>query len=310
MKIVIFGSGGVGGYFGGRLAQSGGDVVFIARGAHFDAIRREGLRVDSTDGDFIVQPAHATDDPSSLGKADLILLAVKAWQLDDAIPQMKPTIGNATAILPLMNGIEHMDKLLSAFGAEHVLGGVSRISAFIEAPGHIRHVGISPYIAYGEWNNSKSGRIANLDEMFKRASGVTAENPKDIQTAMWEKFIFIAATSGVGAFTRKPIGEYRGDPETRAMLKQALEETAAVARAMNIPIAGQFADTTMQRIDNLPPHTVASMQKDIMAGKPSELNEQTGAVIRMGKALNVPTPAHEKILAALLPLERRARTRD
>lgn len=309
MKIVIFGSGGVGGYFGGRLAQHGQDVTFIARGAHLDAIRENGLRVDSVDGDFIIRPAKAADDPASIGKADLILLAVKAWQLDDAVQKIKPLIGENTLILPLMNGIEHMEKLLSAFGKKHVLGGLSRISTFIEAPGHIRHVGIAPYIAFGEWDHTKSGRVQNLVEMFKSIPGITAENPPDIQIAMWEKFIFISATSGVGAYTRLPIGEIRANAETRSMLQNALEETAAVAHARGVGIAGNFVEATMQRIETIAPHVIPSMQKDMMEGRPSELNEQTGAVIRMGKTFNIPTPTHEKIYSSLLPIEQKARSR-
>jgi 2-dehydropantoate 2-reductase len=309
MKIVIFGAGGVGGYFGGRLAQGGQDVTFIARGAHLDAIRERGLRVDSVNGNFNIFPAQASDSPQAIVAADLILLCVKGWQLGDAVSQMQPLMGGETAILPLMNGMEHMDILLETFGAEHVLGGLCRISAFIEAPGHIRHVGIQPYLAFGEWDGSVSQRIQKLDVIFKPLEGVTAENPANIQTAMWEKFIFIAATSGVGAVIRKPLGDCRSDPETRAMLTSALEETAAIARARKIPIADNFVEATMTRIDNLPAHTVPSMQKDIMEGRPSELDQQTGAVTRMGKAANVRTPTHERILSVLSPLEQKARSR-
>jgi 2-dehydropantoate 2-reductase len=309
MKIVIFGTGGVGGYFGGRLAQSGQNVTFIARGTHLDAIREKGLRVDSVNGNFTIQPAQATDSPESIGAADLILLCVKGWHLNNAVMQMKSMMGGETVILPLMNGMEHMDVLLETFGAKHVLGGLCRISAFIEVPGHIRHVGIQPYMAYGEWDKSKSERVQKLDGIFKSLEGVTAENPADIQTAMWEKFIFIAATSGVGAVVRKPLGECRSDPQTRSMLQAALEETTAIARARKIPLAENFVEATMTRIDNLPAHTIPSMQKDITDGKPSELDQQTGAVIRMGKVLGVPTPTHEKLLATLMPLEQKARSR-
>lgn len=309
MKIVIFGTGGVGGYFGGRLAQQGQDVTFIARGAHLDAIRENGLRVDSVNGDFAISPAHVTDSPSDIDSADLILLCTKGWQLNEAVSQMKSLIGAGTIILPLLNGMEHMDALLETFGSEHVLGGLCRISAFIEAPGHIRHAGIQPYLAYGEWDNVNSERIQKLDSIFKSLNGVTAENPSDIQTAMWEKFIFIAATSGVGAYTRQTLGEYRSDPASRAMLKAALEETTAIARARSIAIAENFVETTLTRMDGLPPQTIASMQKDIMAGRPSELDQQTGAVIRMGRASNVKTPTHEKIYSILLPLEQKARSR-
>ena len=308
MKIAVFGTGGVGGYFGGRLAQSGQDVTFIARGAHLQAIREAGLNVESMDGNFIVQPANVTDDPKSIGGADLILLTTKAWQLNDAVQQMKPMIAENTVILPLLNGMEHMDTLLAHFGTEHVIGGFCRISAYIGGPGIIRHVGVKPYIAYGEWGNSTSERIQSIHALFSSITGIVAEIPADIQTAMWEKFIFIAGTSGVGAYTRKTIGEYRSNPETRAMLQHAIQETSAIAYAKGVNLAPDFADSTMKRIDTIDPSITASMQKDMMAGKPSELNEQTGAVIRMGKALGVLTPTHEKIFAALLPLEQKARS--
>lgn len=307
MKIVIFGTGGVGGYFGGRLAQNGEDVTFIARGAHLEAIREKGLRIESIDGDFTVHPAKATDSLKSIGVADLILLATKAWQLEDAIEQMKPLVGEDTMIVPLLNGMEHMDKLLESYGIRHVLGGLCRISAVIGGPGLIRHVGIKPYIAYGEWDTSKSERIQKLHTLFSSIQGIVAEIAVDIQTAMWEKFIFISGTSGIGSFTRQTTGEYRNNSESRTLLRTAMDETAAVARARGVPIADNFVEATMQRIDNLPADMTPSMQKDVMAGRPSELNEQTGAVIRMGKAAGVPTPTHEKFLAALLPLEQKAR---
>lgn len=307
MKIVVFGTGGVGGYFGGRLAQQGEDVTFIARGAHLEAIRETGLHVESIDGDFLVHPAKATDSPQALGKVDLVLITTKAWQLDEAIIQMKPLVGENTIILPLLNGMEHMDKLFEAYGAKHVLGGMCRISAVFAGPGLIRHVGVPPYITYGEWDNSKTERVRKLDALFKSARGMTAEISSNIQITMWEKFIFITGTSGVGAFTRQTTGEFRSNPESRALLFDSMNETASVARARGVPIAENFVEATMQRIDNLPAEMTASMQKDMMAGRPSELNEQTGAVIRMGKALGVRTPTHEKFFAALLPLEQSAR---
>ena len=307
MKIAIFGTGGVGGYFGGRLAQSGQDVTFLARGKHLNAIRENGLQIESADGNFTIQPAKATDSTESIGSVDLILLATKAWQLEEAIAQMKPLIGEKTVILPLLNGMEHMDKLIAAFGTQHVIGGLCRISVFINSPGVIRHVGVKPYIAYGEWDYSQSERLQSIHSAFTAIPGIIAEIPTNIHTAMWEKFIFITGTSGVGAYARKPLGEYRADPETRPMLINAFHETAAVARAMGVMIAENFVDETVQRLDNAPAGMMASMQKDMMEGRPSELNEQTGAVIRMGKAVGVPTPTHEKLLAALLPFEQKAR---
>lgn len=307
MKIVIFGTGGVGGYYGGRLAQQGADVTFLARGAHLAAICESGLRVESVDGDFTIHPAQATDSADSIGEADLVILATKAWQLDEAISEMKPLIGKETVILPLLNGMEHMQRLFDVFSAEHVIGGLCRISVFIAAPGVIRHVGVKPYIAYGEWDNTRSERIQRIHTLFNSISGIVAENPADIQQAMWEKFIFITGTSGVGAYARTPLGEYRADPKHRALLIDAFNETAAVARAMGVLIDDNFVNETVQRLDLAPAGMMASMQKDMMAGRPSELNEQIGAVVRMGRAAGVPTPTHEKLLAALMPLEQKAR---
>jgi 2-dehydropantoate 2-reductase len=307
MKFAIFGTGGVGGYFGGRLAQAGQDVTFIARGAHLAAIQASGLRVDSINGDFTIHPASVTDSPQTIGAVDVVVLAVKAWQLSDAIEHIQPLLGADTIILPLLNGMEHMDSLMAKFGREHLIGGLCRISVFIAAPGHIKHVGVPPYIAFGELDNSKSQRIESLYKIFTSLQGVTVEAPADITAAMWEKFIFISGTSGIGALTRQPVGDYRSNPESRAMLIAAMNETAAVARERGANISATFVDETIQRIDNLPPQMLASMQKDMMEGRPSELNEQTGAVIRMGKAVSVPTPTHEKIYAELLPREQKAR---
>jgi 2-dehydropantoate 2-reductase len=307
MRFAIFGTGGVGGYFGGRLAQAGQDVTFIARGAHLAAIQESGLRVDSINGDFLIHPAAVTDSPQSIGAVDVVILAMKGFHLDSALEQMMPLIGADTIILPLLNGMEHMGTLHSAFGQENLLGGLCRISAFIVAPGHIKHVGMPPNIAFGELDNSKSERVESLHKVFSTLQGATAEIPADINIAMWEKFIFISGTSGIGALTRQPVGEYRTDPESRKMLHDAMSETAAVARARGANISPTFVEETMQRVDNLPPQMLASMQKDMMEGRPSELNEQTGAVIRMGKAVNVPTPTHERIYTKLLPLENKAR---
>lgn len=214
-----------------------------------------------------------------------------------------------TVILPLLNGMEHMDELLAAFQRGNVLGGLCRISVFIEAPGYIRHVGVQPYIAFGELDNSKSQRVTDIHKMFSSLDGILVEVPTDIHVTMWEKFVFISGTSGVGAYTHQPIGAYRNDPEVRRMLIDAMNETVAVARARRVPLSESLVEDTMRRIDNLPYDMLASMQKAIMEGRPSELNEQTGAVIRLGKAVGVPTPTHQKLLEALLPLEQKARSR-
>ncbi|MDY6877780.1 MAG: 2-dehydropantoate 2-reductase [Chloroflexota bacterium] len=306
MRITVFGAGAVGGYFGGRLAQAGEEVTFIARGQQLRALRDQGLRVDSLQGDFVVQTVQATDDPAQVGVVDAVLVCVKAWQVTEAALACRPLVGPDTFVVPLQNGVEAPAQLAAVLGAGHVLGGLCRIVSFIVEPGHIRHAGLEPYVAYGELDNHPSERAARLQETFTRA-GVTVEIPPDIQAAMWKKFLFIAAFSGVGAVTRAPVGVLRSRPETRQMLEQAMHEVLAVARAREINLREEVIRQTMALIDSLPADGTASMQRDIMAGRPSELESQNGAVVRLGQEMGVATPLNTFIYHSLLPLESRAR---
>lgn len=307
MRIAVFGTGGVGGYFGGRLAQAGEEVIFIARGEHLRAITERGLRVGSIKGDFVIQPAQATDNPAEVGPVDAILVGVKAWDVPQAAQLMRPMVGPETFVVPLENGVEAPDQLAEVLGREHVLGGLCKIISAIVAPGHIRHAGIDPYIAFGELDGRKSERAERLRQVFARATGVTAEVSDDIQAAMWEKFVFIAAISGVGAVTRAPAGVIRSLPETRQMLEQAMREILAVARARGVALSDEVIPQTMAFIDAIPAEGTASMQRDIIAGRPSELDYQNGTVARLGRELGVPTPVNAFIYASLLPQELRAR---
>ena len=307
MKFVVFGTGGVGGYFGGRLAQAGHDVTFIARGMHLAAITESGLRVDSIGGDFAVNSAKATDSPQSVGEVDCVIVATKSWQLTESIEGLKHLVGEQTVVLPLLNGIEHMDFLLDAFGSRHVLGGLCRISSFVAGPGHITHVGVKPFISFGELDHEKSERVGELNDIFSALDGIDVEVPADIQVAMWEKFIFICSTSGVGAVTRQPFGIFRGIPQSRGMLISAIAEAANIGCARAVSLSDDIVKIIMGRIDALPEDMVASMQKDIMEERPSELEAQTGAVVRLGRELEIPTPTHEFIYASLLPMEMKAR---
>ncbi|RLC62817.1 MAG: 2-dehydropantoate 2-reductase, partial [Chloroflexi bacterium] len=198
MRIAIFGTGAVGGYFGGRLAQAGEEVVFIARGEQLQALRDHGLRVDSPQGDFVIHPVQATDDAAQVGIVDVVLVGVKAWQVPEAAQAMAPLVGADTFVVPLQNGVEAPSQLAAVLGDEHVLGGLCRIVSFVVEPGHVRHAGLEPYVAFGELDNRPSERVRRLQAAFARA-GVTAEIPADIGAAMWEKFLFIASFSGVGA---------------------------------------------------------------------------------------------------------------
>ena len=307
LRIAVFGTGAVGGYFGGRLAEAGVDVQFIARGRHLAAIREQGLRVSSIDGDFVVRLARVTDDPSALEPVDVVIVAVKAWQVPEAGHAIRPILREHTFVVPLQNGIEAPGQLVDVLGASRVIGGLCRLLSYVQAPGHIRHAGVAPYIAFGELDGSQSARVESLRQAFARARGVTVEVPPDIRAAMWKKFVFIAAVSGVGAVTRAPVGAIRSQPESRRLLQQSLEEIHAVSVASHVALPATTVADILAYIDTLPPETTASMQRDVMQGRPSELEAQVGAVMRLGDRLGVAVPLHRTIYAALLPLERKAR---
>jgi 2-dehydropantoate 2-reductase len=306
MRIAVFGAGGVGGYFGGRLAQAGEDVVFIARGDHLKAMVTHGLRVDSVKGDFVLKPVKATDDPAKAGIVDVILVGVKAWQVTNAAEAMRPMVGPETFVLPLQNGLEAPTQLAAVLGDQHVLGGLCGLSTYIVGPGHIRHAGADPFVRFGELDNRPSDRVKRLQKVFERA-GVIAKIPKDIHVALWMKFLLITAWSGVGALTRTPLGVWRSLPETRQMAESALQEIIRVAQARDIALPENAMPTTMKVYDSLPPDITSSMQRDIAEGRPSELDAQIGAVVRFGKEADVATPLHRLIYNSLLPMELRAR---
>jgi 2-dehydropantoate 2-reductase len=306
MRIVIFGTGGVGGYFGGRLAQSGEDVVFIARGAHLQAMREHGLKIDSIKGNFVVNSVQATDDPNEISPADVILVSVKAWQVPEAAQAMRPMVGPETVVVPLLNGVEAPAQLADALGAEHVIGGLCGIISFVAGPGHINHAGADPFINFGELDNNKSERVVSLRRAFEKATGITVKIPPDIQVAIWRKFLLVAPWSGIGAITRAPLGTFLGLPETRQMLQEVMQEVFSVAQARDIVLPKDVVDKTLTFMDSLPPSGTASMQRDIMEGRPSELEAQNGAVVRLGQAAGVATPLNTFIYHSLLPMELKA----
>jgi 2-dehydropantoate 2-reductase len=306
MRIAVIGAGGVGGYFGGKLAHGGADVVFIVRGATLDALRTRGLRVDSIKGDFVIERPNATDDPETAGKVDAIFVTVKAWQITEAAGQIKPMIGDDTMVIPLENGIDAPDQLAAVLGREHVLGGLCGIVSFIAAPGHIRHIGAEPFVMFGELDNRHTARVERLRDECLRA-GVQADIPSDIHHALWSKFVFIAPMSGIGAAARVPIGNWRSIPETRALAARAILEVADLARARGVDLGTEAVERTLSRFDGLPPDATSSLQRDIIDGKPSELDAQLGAVVRLGRTAGVPTPVCEALYDILLPQERKAR---
>ena len=298
MRIVIFGTGGVGGYFGGRLAQAGEDVTFIARGEHLRAIRTNGLKVDSSSGDFVVYPAQATDDVRELGETDLVIPGVKAWQVPDAARAIKPVVGPNTTVVPLQNGVEAVPQLVAELGPDSVIGGLCRIVSYVVAPGHIRHAGFTPTIIIGELDNRRSERIEKIAQVFRHAGLDTTIAP-DIQVALWTKFLFIASFSGVGAVADAPAGVLRSDPKWRAQMQSAMEEIYALAHARGVKLPPDSVANVMAAVDALPEDATSSMQRDIAAGKPSELESQNGAVVRMARDARLDVPTHTLIYESL-----------
>jgi len=307
MKIAILGTGAVGGYLGGRLAQAGKDVTFIARGKHLDAIVAEGLQVQSINGDFIIHPVTATDRPENIGNVDLVLCCVKSWQVPEVTGAIRMLVGPETLVIPIQNGVEAHTILSQELGAKHVLPGLCRMISMVEAPGHIRHAGADPYFTFGELDGRFTERTGKVAEEFTGAKGLTVEVSRNIIPELWKKFMLIAPWGGVGAITRSPIGIFRSMPETRKILIKSIQEVFDVAHANGVKIEEGAVDATIGFIDQLPPDGTASMQRDIMEGRPSELNEQCGAVVKYGKQGGIQTPVNRLIYHSLLPLERKAR---
>lgn len=306
MRIAVFGTGGVGGYFGGRLARAGEDVTFIARGEHLRAIKASGLTIDSTDGDFVISPAKATDSVGEVGEVDLVILGVKAWQVPEAARAIKPLVGSKTTVLPLQNGVDAVSQLVDELGSENVVGGLCRIVSYVVEPAHIRHAGFEPSIIIGEIDNRHTDRLAQIEQVFKNA-GLNITIAKDIQVALWTKFLFIASFSGVGAMANAPAGVLRSDPKWRGQMLNAMKEIYALAHTRGIKLPPDSIDKVMSSVDGLPEDATSSMQRDIAAGKPSELESQNGAIVRMANEAGVEVPTHVLIYQTLRPLEEKAR---
>jgi 2-dehydropantoate 2-reductase len=305
MKIAIMGTGGVGGYYGGLLSRTGQDVTFIARGAHLRAIREEGLKVKSVHGDFTVSPAKATDTPAEVGLVDMVLFVTKTYQTDEAAQLITPMVAQNTVIVSLQNGIDAADRIARVVGMEHMLGGVTWLSAAIEAPGLIGQYSQFRRIALGEFSGEATPRLkAALDAL--QATGATVEVSDVILKVLWTKFVFIAPVMAMGSLTRVTFGEYRNVPEARTVLTEAISEVAAVAKAKGVTLDKDVVDTTLAFIDSSAPGIKPSMQRDVESGKPSELEAIIGAVVRLGDEHNVPTPVMKFAYAMLKPGELKA----
>lgn len=308
MRIVIVGAGGVGALIGGLLAHAGSAVAFVARGAQLLALRRDGLRVESTRGSFRLPALEASDDPASLAPADAVLLAVKGWQVPDLAPRLAPLLAGGGCVVPLQNGVDAADALARALGERSVVGGLCHLSSWLEAPGHVKHVSAVLRVTIGERHAPRgaSPRVDALAAELRRAK-VDVVVTDDLDVALWQKLLFVGTSGAVGAVTRAPSGVYRALPETRALVAQAMEEIAAVARARGVKMPPDAVQHGLETLAQFAPNTTASMHRDIVAGRPSELFDQIGAVVRIASEVGVDVPVIRFLFASLLPQERAAR---
>jgi 2-dehydropantoate 2-reductase len=299
MKITIFGSGGVGGYFGGKLAAAGEDVTFLARGAHLAAMQNEGLHITSPLGDVHVPKVQATDRPQAIGPVDVVLFTVKLYDVDSAAATLAPMIGANTVVITLQNGVDAMDMVAKHVGADHVAGGAAYIVVVIDKPGHLRHT-TAQQLVFGERDGRRSDRLVAFEQAGIRA-GFQAQASTDVQAALWTKFVRLATWSGMTTVTRSPMGVVRDTPATYEMMMAAIDEVIAVGKAKGVNFPPDLMDGTINLIKNFPANSKSSMLEDIERGRRLELPWLSGAVVRIGKEAGVPTPIHQFITTVLTP---------
>jgi 2-dehydropantoate 2-reductase len=298
MKIAVMGTGGVGGWFGARLALSGEDVTFIARGNHLAAMREKGLRIIGPGGDFAVDPARATDDPAEIGPVDVVMFCVKLWDVDSAAEACRPLVGPDTAVISFQNGVDAEERIAAILGPEHAVGGVAAIFALIDEPGVIRQTGELAWLKYGELDGKATPRIQAFHDACTKA-GIKGTLSPDINVDIWEKFTFLAPLAGTTAATGAGIGAILDDPDTRRLFQSQVEEAVAVGRARGVNLPDDIVETRMSFAAHLPPGNRASMAADLERGNRLELHWLTGAVVRLGRELGVPTPVSDTVYAVL-----------
>ena len=297
MRVAVVGAGGVGGYFGGRLAAAGIDVVFLARGAHLDALRTSGLRILSFAGDLHLPRVAATDDPAAVGPVDVVLFTVKLYDAEPAAQRLGPLIGPDTIVVPLQNGVDTVDLVARAVGRDHTGGGTTYIGAVIAEPGVIHHSALGRML-FGELDGRRSPRLERLLAACTEA-GIKAAVSDNIEVDIWTKFVRLSVFSGMTALTRSPIGPIVGDPELFAMLEDAVAEVMAVARARGVAVPAKILDDVDQSFVTLPPHMKSSLLEDLERGRRLELPWLSGAVVRLGRESGIDTPVHRFITLAL-----------
>jgi 2-dehydropantoate 2-reductase len=300
MKVAIIGAGGVGGTFGAALANAGADVWFLARGAHLDAMRTNGLRIIGGRGETHLVPTQATDDPAAIGPADVVLFCVKLWDVESAGEHIRPIVGPATAVIPLQNGIDASERLIPILGAKAVMGGVAQVSATIEGPGVVKQTGTFMRLVFGELAGGRSARGDAFLKMCLKA-GFDADHSDKILTELWLKFIVLATNSAMTAATRRPFGKLRDDPDIMALFEAATKEVVAVGKAKGIALPDDAAQRNMAFLAGAPPTMMASMAHDLIRGNRIELPWLSGKLVAMGRELGVPTPVHTVLYGVLKP---------
>lgn len=298
MRIAVMGTGGVGGYFGARLAQAGHEVAFVARGRQLEALRAHGLRVESPRGDVRLANVEVTSDPAEIGPVDVVLFTVKLWDTRDAAEAIKPLLGAETAVVSFQNGVVKDDILRDALGAEHVIGGVTYIAATIAEPGLIRHSGTLQKLVFGEYDGSLSPRVRQFRDACVD-SGIEAEISDRISQAIWEKFVFLVGLSGTTSLARSTIGPIRSHPRARAFLHDVMEEVVQVALAQGVPLPADYADERLAFADQVPADMTSSMHHDLERGNRLEVAWLSGDVVERGARLGVATPSNRAIFDIL-----------
>ncbi|MFA9439120.1 ketopantoate reductase family protein [Uliginosibacterium sp. sgz301328] len=294
MKIAVVGAGGVGGYFGARLAKAGCDVTFVARGAHLAAMRDKGLRILSEGGDIHLDSPKLVERPEQLSPVDLVIVAVKLWDTEQVAASLRSVAEQGAAVISFQNGVAKDEILAKHLPAESILGGSSFISAFIESPGVVRHVGALQRLVFGEYNGQRSARVEDFLDACQRA-GINAEIHDDVRRQVWEKFVFLVGLSGATSAIRQTIGPVRENPRSRAFLHDLMRETVAVGRARGINLAENYADDRLAFCDTLPAGMTSSMHNDLERGNRLEVAWLSGGVADYGRELGVQTPRNQAV---------------
>ncbi len=300
MRIAILGAGGVGGYFGARLAAAGCDVTFIARGKHGQAMRERGLRIESPRGELMLKDVKVVGSSFEVGDVDLVFVTVKLWDTDEAAESLVPLVERGASVVSFQNGVQKDDTLRKFLRPESIIGGVSYIAAVIGEPGVIVHNGMMQKLVFGEYDGSRSARVTALFDACRKA-GIEAEVSDDIERLIWEKFVFLVGLSGMTSAVRKPIGAIRENVKTRALLLDVMREVVALGKAKGVALPDDFAENRLSFCDTLPASMTSSMYNDLQRGNRLEVPWLSGGVVQLGETLNVPTPCNRVIADILSP---------